>query len=334
MKVISKDLRHGRVKLKVETPEDLWHLEHVIEEGDLITARTMRKTVVKRAGTYDYGEKKPMVLTIRAEKIEFQKDSGVLRVTGPILSGPDNVQKQSYHTIQVDVNVVLTIGKARWKSYHLERINRARIKKPLLLVCVLDRERADFAIVKESGIEMKAAIENYDRENMENYYKEITAYLRKQDMGTIVLAGPGFERENLSRFIQKGDKELSKKIVLEHASSTGINGVQEVIKKSANRILKETRIARESEHVNEILKRIKTGGPVVYGAKETEKAVNLGAVETLFVSQDRIREFEKIMERQEKMKGSVVIIGSDHELGEQFLHLGGIAGFLRFRLDF
>jgi stalled ribosome rescue protein Dom34 len=34
------------------------------------------------------------------------------------------------------------------------------------------------------------------------------------------------------------------------------------------------------------------------------------------------------------MRGQVAIIGSDHEMGEQFLHMGGIAGFLRFRLDF
>ncbi len=73
---------------------------------------------------------------------------------------------------------------------------------------------------------------------------------------------------------------------------------------------------------------------VVYGPKETEKAVSIGAVETLFVSQQKLDAFEKLMETQERMRGAVVIIGSDHELGEQFLHLGGIAGFLRFKTDF
>lgn len=333
MKILAKNLRHNRMKLMVETLEDLWHLEHIIEVGDIITSRTLRKTVVKKGGTFEYGEKKPMVLTIKSEKIEFQKDSGLLRITGPIVSGPDDIRKHSYHSIQVDLNSVLTIEK-HWKSYHLERIEKARFRKPLLFVCVLDREEADFAVVSETGIEMKASITNYDRENMEKYYKEIISYLKKQETGKFVLAGPGFERENLSKFIERNEKDLAGKIMVEHSSSIGINGVQEVMKKSANRVLKETRIGKESEYVSEILKRIKTEGLIVYGKKETEKAVTLGAVETLFISQEKIRDFEKVMETQERMRGGVVIIGSDHELGEQFLHLGGIAGFLRFKMDF
>lgn len=334
MKILSKDMKRNRIKLMVETLEDLWHLEHVMEAGDIVTAKTFRKTIVKKGGTFDYGEKKPMVLSIKVEKVEFQKNSDLLRVTGPIVEGPEDVQKRSYHSIQVGVNSVLTIEKTKWKSYHLERIKKARLRKPALLVCVLDREEADFAVVSERGIEMRARITNYEKENMEGYYKEIVSYLKKQEFEFFVLAGPGFERENLSKFIKRNEKSLSSKIIVEHSSSTGINGVQEVVKKSANRILKETRVAKESKYVNEILKRIKTEGLVVYGAKETEKAVNLGAVETLFVSQERVRDFEKIMEAQEKLKGEIVIIGSDHELGEQFLHLGGIAGFLRFKMDF
>jgi protein pelota len=294
----------------------------------------MRKTVVKTSGTYDYGEKKPMVLTIKSEKIEFQKDSGLLRITGPVQEGPEDIRKQSYHTMQIGLNTVLTIRKKQWKSYQIERLEKARVKKPLLLICVLDREEADLAVLKESGIEMKASITNYDRENMEEYYRHIISLLKGQDFKTFVLAGPGFERENLFRYIQRNEKDLSGKIILEQSSSTGINGVQEVVKKSANRVLKETRIAKESEYVDEILKKIKTNGLVVYGVNETEKAIGLGAVETLFVSHEKIRDFEKLMEKQEKMRGKIVIIGSDHELGEQFLHLGGIAGFLRFRVDF
>jgi protein pelota len=143
MKILLKDLKRNRMKLMVETLEDLWHLEHVMEAGDIVTSRTFRKTVVKKGGTFDYGEKKPMILTIKAEKIEFQKDSGLLRITGPIVEGPEDVQKHSYHTIRVDVNSVLTIEKAKWKSYHLERIEKARFRKPVLFVCVLDREEAE-----------------------------------------------------------------------------------------------------------------------------------------------------------------------------------------------
>ncbi len=334
MRVLSKDMKRGEVKVRVEIPEDLWHLECVIKPGDFVTSKTMRKVSVKKAGEYEYGEKRPMVLTVRVEKVEFQEDSGILRITGPVVSGPEDIRKHSYHSFSLDTGSVLTIRKEKWKSFEIRRLEEARFRKPSVLVCVLDREEADFAVLKESGIRMRARITNYDRERMEEYYKQIVSYIRKQEFEILVLAGPGFERENLLKFIGKNDKDLAKKVILEHSSSTGLNGVQEVVKKSANRILRETRIAKESGYVNEILKRIKTGGLVVYGKGETEKAVRMGAVEILFVSQGKIREFEGVMEEQERMGGEVVVIGGDHESGEQFLHLGGIAGFLRFRVDF
>ena len=334
MKILGKDMREQKVKVQVETLEDMWHLEHVIEPGDLVTSRTFRKTSVKRGGEYEYGDKRPMVLTIKLEKMEFHRDSGVLRLSGPIVSGPEDVPLNSYHSMQVEEGSVLSVQKKRWKAHQLDRLEKAKVKKANLMVCVLDREEADFAVLKESGIEMKAQIENYDRENMEKYYDKIISYLRGQEVQTIVVAGPGFERENLSRYMGAKDRELARKIIVEHASATGINGIHEVLKKSANRILRETRIAKESGYVNEILKRMKTDGLVVYGAKETAKAVEAAAVETLFVAQEKLNEFEKLMDIQERMRGQIVIIGSDHELGEQFLHLGGIAGFLRFKADF
>jgi protein pelota len=334
MKIIHRDMKEQKIKLAVETPEDLWHLEHVIEAGDLVTSRTLRKASIKRGGEYEYGDKKPVVLTIKVEKMELKKDSGILRLNGPIAAGPDDVPLQSHHSIEVEAGSVLSIQKTKWKSYQIDRLEKAKTVKQSLLICVMDREEADFAVLRESGIEMKAKITNYDRENMEEYYEKIISYLKGRDFRTMVIGGPGFERENILKYMREKHKDLAGRIMLEHSSSTGINGVQEIIKKSGSRVLKETRIAKESEYVSEILRRMKTDGLVVYGTKETEKAVESAAVETLFVSQEKLNEFEGVMETQERLGGKIVIIGSDHELGEQFLHLGGVAGFLRFRAEF
>ncbi|NIO21054.1 MAG: mRNA surveillance protein Pelota, partial [Candidatus Aenigmarchaeota archaeon] len=105
-----------------------------------------------------------------------------------------------------------------------------------------------------------------------------------------------------------------------------------VIKTSANRILKDTRIARETELVEKLLQEINKDGLAVYGKKETMKAVEYGAIETLLVSEESIPDFEEIMDKVEKQGGNIRIISSDHESGEKFLNLGGIAGFLRFKI--
>src|SRR3989338_3427494 len=148
----------------------------------------------------------------------------------------------------------------------------------------------------------------------------------------IVVAGPGFERENLLNYIKEKNPDMGKKIILEHSSDVGRAGIQEVIKRSANTILKDTRIARESAFVEEFLKRINTKGLVVYGPRETSQAVETGAVETLLVSVEKVKEFRGLMEQAEKLKGQIVLITSDHSAGEQFLNLGGIGGFLRFKV--
>ena len=63
MIIIKQDPRSGEVKVKTETLDDLWHLEKVIEEGDLLTARTLRKTTIKRGSEIREGDRVLIDLT-------------------------------------------------------------------------------------------------------------------------------------------------------------------------------------------------------------------------------------------------------------------------------
>ncbi|MBI4164061.1 MAG: mRNA surveillance protein pelota [Candidatus Aenigmarchaeota archaeon] len=331
MEILKSDMKEKAVTVRANNMDDLWHLKHVIELDDRVRMLTTRKVVVKRGKEIEEGKREKMMLTVLVEKISLDSQ---LDLGGKIIEGPENIE-HAHHTLHVEPGSVLTIQKPTWKKYQLDRLNKAKVKKKLLLVCVLDREQADFASLSEAGIEMLTSIfpkspEDTDRED---YYKELLKYLEgKKDYATIVLAGPGFERENLLKFIKDNSQDLAKKIFLEHTSDIGKPGVQEVIKKSANKILKDTRVAEEGSLVEEFLKRISTRGLVVYGKRETEEAVNLGAVETLLISTEKIRENEKLMEQVEKLSGKVSIITNDHDLGEQFLQLGGVGAFLRFKI--
>jgi protein pelota len=334
MKTLRKDLKNGVVKVMTESPDDLWHLEKILESGDVVTGKTFRKTAIKKGSEIVEGDREPVTLSLELEKVEYHKDSHKLRLTGPIKAGPeDRVQIGSYHTIAVGLRETLSVKK-EWKKHHLERLEKAKVKPSLLLVLVIDREEADFAELKESGIEHLASIKSRKSKNgeLEGYHSDVMEYLQRKRSDVIVIAGPGFERENLKKYIDEKDKELAKRIFLEHCHSTGRTGINEVIKRSANRILKESRIVRESEVVEILMERIQTEGLAVYGKKETKEAVNSGAVETLLISEDKIKDFESLMDLTEKMRGSVKIISSDHESGERFLHLGGIGGLLRFKV--
>jgi protein pelota len=336
------DLKSGTVRVRTETLDDLWHIERVLEKGDLLTARTLRKTTIKRGSEIREGDRVPLTLTISLEKTEFHPDSHTLRLTGPVVAGPeDRVQLGSYHTLSTGIRSGLAIRKESWRKYQLERLKRARLKRSLLLICVLDREDASFAVLKESGIEHLAEIASHksgapealkDGGTLEDYHREILAYLQGKEAQAIVLAGPGFERENLLRFIKSQDQDLARRITLEHTHSTGRVGVTELVKSSASRILRDTRIAREAEQVERFLGEISRDGPATYGLREVSQAVRLGAVEILLVSEDRLRELEGLMGEAEKRCGRVAIISGDHEAGERFLHMGGVGAILRYKV--
>ncbi|MBN2042841.1 MAG: mRNA surveillance protein pelota [Candidatus Aenigmarchaeota archaeon] len=333
MKILKKDIKNSEIKILVESLDDLWHLSHIIEIGDIVTFRTFRKTIVKTGGEMKYGDKKPMVLTLRIESSDFQKDTGMFRIGGPILEGPESVRKSAHHADNIEVGMALLIKKG-WKAFHIQRIEKAQARKPVLLICVIEREVADFAMVMESGIEMKTTIVNRNMEKMEEFYEEVIKYMESESgYERIVIAGPGFERENIYKYMKEKKSPLARLVILEKSSATGINGINEVMKTSSSHMLKETRISKENEMVEELLKRIKTEGLAVYGPEETKRAIASGAVEMLMISDKKVYDFENLMEQTERQAGEVVIIGSDHEKGEQFLHLGGIAALTRYKLD-
>ncbi|MBD3156104.1 MAG: mRNA surveillance protein Pelota, partial [Candidatus Aenigmarchaeota archaeon] len=134
MKIIKSDLKHGIMVLKTEVEEDLWYLKHVVDLGDKVKSRTMRSEFIERSGKKIKTGKRPMVLTLDVEKIEFKDHVYKLRFLGKIIEGPDDVPLGSYHTIEVDVGNVLTITKEKWEKYHLEKIKKAQKRIPKILL--------------------------------------------------------------------------------------------------------------------------------------------------------------------------------------------------------
>ncbi len=343
MKIIFFDKKEGVMELFVQNLTDLWHLSHVISAGDIIRARTTRRVAIKRGSEVEYGERRPVIVTIQLEKAEFHKNTGRLRLGGVILEGPEDISR-GHHSIIAEPGMRIRISRI-WMKADIERIKRARIEQPRVLICLIDRDRANFISLKESGIdilgekETKRVPKGYElkgikKEDFEgSFYKEVSEYLaNEKEYERIVLAGPGFEKENLLKYIKSHYLQLAQRIIIESASSTTKSGVSEILKRSADRILLQTRIARETKYVESFFERIKNEGLAVYGLAEVEKAAETGAVEILLVSEEKINDFERLMENVEQAGGKVEVIAKNHEAGEQFLSIGGIGAFLRFRV--
>ncbi|HII67015.1 MAG TPA: peptide chain release factor 1 [Thermococcaceae archaeon] len=115
--------------------------------------------------------------------------------------------------------------------------------------------------------------------------------LEKNELKGIIVGGPGPTKEE---FVE-GDylhHELKKKILgVVDISYHGEYGLRELVEKASD-ILREQEAVKERQLIQEFFKHlVKDTGLITYGEKEVRKALELGAVDTLLLSEgyDRVR---------------------------------------------
>ncbi len=348
MQIIKKHLKQGEITVKVNNPEDLWYLEQAIDADDSVTGRTERKI---RIGDEDERKKritrKKVFLEVRVEKTEFHKYSDTLRISGVVEQGPEEVPRGSHHTFNVEPGSIITIKKPEWMRYQLKKLEEAAqgISTKILLL-LLDREEALFALLKGQGHELLAKVKGevakkgFETTTKKDFYSELVKkldeYNKRLEPDSIVVASPGFWREYL---INEVPEELKKKITLSTCSDIKENAIREVMQRpELSRILENDRAARETGMIEELLKAI-SQDTACYGIKECKEKIIIGAVKELLVSYGYLRDVRKqgghktvesLMKQAEKMKTEIHII-STSEAEKKLVGLGGIAGILRWK---
>jgi len=337
MKVLYKNLKDGEIKLLIQNTDDCWHLYNIIEEGDLASAFTYRtKSQTDDKKREGKGEKERMYLTIRVTEVSFQEFSDRLRVQGIIEEGPQDLGK--HHTFNLKVGDEIKIKK-NWKKYHLKRIEEAvnASKQPSVVVLSMDDDAATIAVLHQYGVEKIADIYSgrtgkfyEDKSDKKDYYGEVLSKIKEYDLPTIVV-GPGFAKENFASFAREKEKL---NFIVEGTGHAGMAGVKEAINRGIiERIAEESALTRESRLVEELLQGIAKNGAVTYGRDEVKKAIEMGAAEKVIVLTRTVRENEDLLELAEKMGAKVYTISDIHEGGEKLSALGGIAAFLRYKIE-
>jgi len=347
MKVLSKNLKLGEMNLLVESSDDLWHLYSVIGKNDRVRAKTSRKIKIGEEGD---SVKKTMALTLSVEKAELSGDT--LRVSGLVIDGPEDVPRQSHHSISLCQGDSVQIAKSSWLDFELKRIESAvnELKTNFLLV-VFDREDAVFALMRASSYHILSKIhgdvakKRVQSKIQGNFFdvivKQIKSYDERYSFDAVVIGSPSFWKTELSKFIS--DSKLKKKVFFAVVSGADESSLYELLKREeVKSILSKQRAHFEILLVNDVLKEIAKGGLVAYGRTEVDLAVNSGAVLSLLVTDSLISSFkednsysflENLFRLTEKNSGKIVIVSSKHEGGSKLDGLGGIAALLRFRLN-
>ena len=132
------------------------------------------------------------------------------------------------------------------------------------------------------------------------------------------------------------DPELFGRAHIFHTGQAGMSGIHELMKKGIGaEVLRGSRVAEETEEVERVLEEIAKDGPVAYGPKEVEDAIDAGAVDFLIISEVMAREkrMERLMKAVEDARGKVMVVSDYHEAGKKLEAIGGIAALLRFKIS-
>jgi protein pelota len=349
MQIKKQDKKRGLIELVPDTLDDLWHLSHIVEKNDYVSALTTRRIQDTTGDKLrsDRGVKKTFFLGIRVKEINFHKYTGVLRFTGIIESGPEElIPLGAHHTINVKINNPIRIQKT-WNKWSLERVTQSvkASKIPTEMIIAIEDNTTDLGIIKQYGIDYIGPISgeisgkqniSKDRKNkIKNYYEEITKVVSQhENISKYIIIGPGFTKNGYYNYLQDNYPVMAKKSVIENTGSGGHTGIQEILKSGlVSELTKETKIAKEIEEVNKLLEEIgKSSDLVTYGQKQSSTAAQMGAVEKLLVLDElvRVKKIQNIMNTVENMGGTVIIISSEHDAGKQLESLGSIAAFLRY----
>ncbi len=174
---------------------------------------------------------------------------------------------------------------------------------------------------------------------LKEHFKKVADYMKDQllplgnKLKGIIIGGPGITVSDFMGYDYiTGD--LKKKIIgTKDLSYTEEFGLQELLDRSED-LLAEEEVAIEKRAMQRYLMQFREHpGKVTYGEQETLKALEMNAVDTLYLS-EALPE-EKIIELSEKAEkgGSIVkVISTETREGQQLKELGGIGAILRFEI--
>jgi protein pelota len=356
MQILKSNWSKGETSLKIENLDDLWTLYLILEPENEIEAVTERKIRIGKAD--DRNPKfvrKTFKLKVIVEKTDLSKQKDTLRVSGKINSTIDDITKGSYHTINLVENSIITIFK-KWKHFEIEKIKEATEKRDQnIIFCIHDREEALFVnllnnqteiLAEIKGSVSKKTIDNSQITHITDFYSELikkmSELLERKNPFKIIIASPGFFKEDLAAKIENPD--LKKKTILATCSSVSKNAIQELIKRDElKQVLQSLRAGQEIQEIETLFEEISKEGAATYGLESVRGAANAGAIKLLLITDKKIidarennqhGEIENIMKLADANQSTVRIIHSNHEGGQKLDGIGGIAAILRYKIDY
>ncbi|CCH47046.1 hypothetical protein BN7_6655 [Wickerhamomyces ciferrii] len=373
MKLISQHFEKdssGSITLVAEDKEDLFTLYNLIQKKDEIELKTLRN--IKKSTTKDgskgsksKNEKKLLKLKIDIEEIDFTPQDEVMRIRGKTIDSLEDVPSGTYHTAEIDFQHPFTLYKDDWDQVSFDLISKSCSidEKAEVGAIVLQEGIAHICLITENMTVLRQKVERsiprkkrgdssaHDK-SLEKFYELVSSTISRdlnlQKLKAIIIASPGFTAQGLfDKFFHmatiNSDKETLQtkpKFIVTHSSTGFLQGLDEVLKnEEIQKKLSTTKFAKDVILLDDFFKKLNDDdGKAWYGPKECEKAINMGAVKNLLLTDslfrsDDINERKHYIELSEIVKntgGDVTVFSSLHESGIQLDQITGIATILNY----
>jgi protein pelota len=346
VRLIHRDAATGRLKLRLETPSDLWRLARLVHPGEIVGASTTRRdpeAPLDVAGAER--TRRRVYLAVRAEQIEFHGFSRHVRITGPIVEGPFDIGR--HHTLDLGEGDDVTVLKPEPTAADRTLLDEGLAGRgdPTVLIAAVDWGDSSLVRVRGRAIEPVADVrrtiagKRYEHgqgdRDRSAYVDELVGLVRREGAGAtaVLLAGPGFLKEELQRRLAEEDPALKGKVTVVATAESGRVGVDELLRSGrASEVLKGSVAAEEAEVVERLVRSLAGGMRAAVGPAEVAEAVDAGAVETLLVSETALTDptVASTLDRARAGRGQILVVRDEGEAGHRLAALGRVAAILRY----
>jgi len=348
--MITKIIDGNSISVIPEDPDDLFNLRRIIKEGDTVVGDTTR--VIKQDKDYsrpDKGERIRVKIALTVEKISLDDVLDRLRIGGTISeSSNELVPHGSHHSFILKVNDAITITKKNWLSVEKNLIKSKNNQTGFLLVAI---DTGDCGIARLQGTHLQFIPNIYSGSggkryktnfNIDKFFGQVQQALLSiiKEVDSIVIFGPGETKKRFANFLQKSQTQKYKIQVVEGIDSGGEDGIYIFTKsQTMKEIMSESKLAKVFSIIDGIMIMAnKKSRKFTMGFKETFKANQFGAVETLVFSDKIIQTYDEkqiidFLNDAESKGVKIYGVDSSTDIGLRVTGLGGIVSLLRFPVE-
>jgi protein pelota len=345
MNIYKKDFKDLFFDFGIESLDDLWLLSIFVNPEDVLGAKTTRRF---RIGDSENSEKKQVFIQIVLEKYTLDFEMGILKVIGVITNGfPEEfVNVGEHHSFDLQIGDRISIKKTILLEFHKNLLKKAlenETKKNILFL-ILDDDSAliaklnnsQYSVITEIPFKGSGKRDSSQRsQNRKNYFENILLSLNNLEYDSIIVGGPGFEKENFQKYLDEKNlnSKIKSKFIFTNISSPGISGIRELLKGGTlNKILENFSLQKDEELVEDFLKELSKDKAVTYSYNFVKTANEKNNLKLVLLTDNFLKEnfteLKNFLLDLDFKKIEYRIISSKSEPGNILDNMSGIVAFL------